>query len=137
MESLKAITIGGIITIIGWISREGETRPSFPHILSSVIIIRGIIVGSQKQLEAMVYTIFSFWWFLPPFQLGSSYLCSQIRVIEASNIKPVLNQHVVKLEHLKEEVNSTLKQFLLQANVSRAYKYFGRPEAFWRGCSSD
>ncbi|SPJ84129.1 uncharacterized protein FTOL_10645 [Fusarium torulosum] len=78
MESLKAITIGGIIAIIGWINREGETRPSFPRILSSIIIIRGIIIGSQEQFKAM------------------------IRVIKASNIKLVLDQHVFKLEHLKE-----------------------------------
>ncbi|KAM0227617.1 hypothetical protein ACHAPO_011412 [Fusarium lateritium] len=77
-ESLKAVAIGGLVTIVGWIGGEGETGPSFPQILSSMAVIRGIVVGSREQFEAM------------------------IRVIEASNIKPVLDQRVFKLEDLKE-----------------------------------
>ncbi|CZS75379.1 unnamed protein product [Fusarium graminearum] len=77
-ESLKAIAIGGIITIVGWIGGEEETGPSFPQILAGMAIVRGIVVGSRDQFEAM------------------------IRVIEASNIKPVLDQRVFKLEDLKE-----------------------------------
>ncbi|KAH6994659.1 hypothetical protein EDB82DRAFT_537515 [Fusarium venenatum] len=77
-ESLKAVAIGGLVTIIGWIGGHGETGPSFPQILSSMAIVRGIVVGSREQFEAM------------------------IRAIEAFNIKPVLDQRVFKLEDLKE-----------------------------------
>ncbi|KAJ3454859.1 hypothetical protein MRS44_013459 [Fusarium solani] len=85
-ESLKAVAIGGLVTIIGWIGGEGETGPSFPQILSSMAVVRGIVVGSREQFEAM------------------------IRVIEASNIKPVLDQHVFKLEDLKDAYKYMLDQ---------------------------
>jgi hypothetical protein len=42
----------------------------------------------------------------------------------------VLNQHIFKLEDLKNQVNSTLKHFLLQANASRAYKYLAGQKYF-------
>ncbi|CZR42832.1 uncharacterized protein FPRO_10135 [Fusarium proliferatum ET1] len=77
-ESLKAVSLGGVVTIIGWIAGPGETGPSFPQILSSMAVIRGIVVGSRDQFEAMV------------------------RAIEAFDIKPVLDQHVFKLEGLKD-----------------------------------
>ncbi|KAL2202888.1 NAD(P)-binding protein [Sarocladium strictum] len=77
-ESLKAVSMGGIVTIVGWIAGPGETGPSFPQILSSMAIVRGIVVGSRDQFEAMN------------------------RAIEASNIKPVLDPRVFKLEELKE-----------------------------------
>ncbi|KAH6954149.1 hypothetical protein DER45DRAFT_309010 [Fusarium avenaceum] len=85
-ESLKAVALGGVVTIIGWIGGQGETGPSFPQILSSMAIVRGIVVGSREQFEAM------------------------IRVIEASNVKPVLDQHVFKLEDLKEAYNYLAEQ---------------------------
>lgn len=53
-ESLKAVAIGGIITIIGWIGGEGEAGPVFPQILASQAVVRGIVVGSREQFEAMV-----------------------------------------------------------------------------------
>ncbi|KAK4033792.1 hypothetical protein C8A01DRAFT_19323 [Parachaetomium inaequale] len=77
-QSLKAVGIGGVVTIIGWIGGEGEKGPDFPQILSSMAVVRGIVVGSREQLEAM------------------------IRTIEAFDIKPVLDQQVFKLEDLKE-----------------------------------
>ncbi|KAF5989872.1 alcohol dehydrogenase [Fusarium bulbicola] len=82
-ESLKAVNIGGFITIIGWIAGHGETGPSFPQILSSMAVVRGIVVGSRDQFEAMV------------------------RAIEASDIKPVLDQQV----------------FSLRSSRSNAYQY--------------
>jgi NADPH:quinone reductase-like Zn-dependent oxidoreductase len=53
-QSLKALAIGGLVTIIGWIAGPGETGPSFPQILSSMGVVRGIVVGSREQFEAMV-----------------------------------------------------------------------------------
>ncbi|RKL44974.1 hypothetical protein BFJ72_g3624 [Fusarium proliferatum] len=77
-ESLKAVSLGGVVTIIGWIAGPGETGPSFPQILSSMAVVRGIVVGSRDQFEAMA------------------------RAIEASDFKPVLDQHVFKLDKLKD-----------------------------------
>ncbi|KAL6405500.1 alcohol dehydrogenase [Ilyonectria robusta] len=54
-ESLKAVAIGGLVTIIGWIGGEGETVPSFPQTLLAVV--RGIVVGSREQFESMVCTM--------------------------------------------------------------------------------
>ncbi|KAH7020450.1 hypothetical protein EDB80DRAFT_677373 [Ilyonectria destructans] len=83
-ESLKAVAIGGVVTIIGWIGGPGETAPTFPDALLSVV--RGIVVGSREQFESM------------------------IRTIEAFNIKPVLDQQVFKLEDLKEAYQYMLDQ---------------------------
>ncbi|KAI8649109.1 PKS-ER domain-containing protein [Fusarium keratoplasticum] len=77
-QSLKAVAIGGVVTIIGWIGGEEEKGPYFPQISSSMAVVRGIVVGSREQFEAM------------------------IRTIEACDIKPILDQQVFKLEDLKE-----------------------------------
>lgn len=53
-QSLKAIGIGGVVTIVGWIGGMGEKGPDFPQILASMGIVRGIVVGSREQFEAMV-----------------------------------------------------------------------------------
>lgn len=53
-QSLKAVGIGGIVTIIGWIGGMGEKGPDFPQLLASMGIVRGIVVGSREQFEAMV-----------------------------------------------------------------------------------
>jgi NADPH:quinone reductase-like Zn-dependent oxidoreductase len=52
-QSLNAVKISGIITVIGWIGGPGETGPSFGQTLSSMAIIRGIVVESRDQFEAM------------------------------------------------------------------------------------
>ncbi|EWG38262.1 hypothetical protein FVEG_01522 [Fusarium verticillioides 7600] len=48
-QSLSAVKINGIITIIGWIGGPGETGPSFGQTLSSMATIRGIVV---RAIEA-------------------------------------------------------------------------------------
>ncbi|KAI9170535.1 Zinc-type alcohol dehydrogenase-like protein [Paramyrothecium foliicola] len=77
-QSLKAVTINGLITIIGWVAGQGDAGPGFPEILASMPILRSIVVGSRDQFEEMV------------------------RAIEANDIKPVLDQRVFKLDELKE-----------------------------------
>jgi D-arabinose 1-dehydrogenase-like Zn-dependent alcohol dehydrogenase len=72
-ESLKAVNIGGLVTIIGWIGGPGETGPSFPQILSSMAVVRGIVVGSRDQFETMVRTLamdFLLWAAFASFQLS-------------------------------------------------------------------
>ncbi|KAF5599653.1 alcohol dehydrogenase [Fusarium pseudoanthophilum] len=50
-ESLKAVNIGGSVTIIGWIARLGETGLSFPQILSSMAVVRGIVVPAIQAFD--------------------------------------------------------------------------------------
>ncbi|KAH6672660.1 hypothetical protein F5X68DRAFT_246943 [Plectosphaerella plurivora] len=77
-ESLKAVAIGGVITMIGWIAGQGDASSVFGGLMSALATVRGIVVGSREQFEAMN------------------------RAIEANNIKPVLDDKVFKLDELKE-----------------------------------
>lgn len=56
-ESLQAVYIGGLLTIIGEIGGEEECDPSLPPNLSGTTFARGIVVGSREQYEAMVSTM--------------------------------------------------------------------------------
>jgi NADPH:quinone reductase-like Zn-dependent oxidoreductase len=53
-QSLKAVALGGVVTIVGWVGGMGEKGPDFPQLLASMAIVRGIVVGSREQFEAMV-----------------------------------------------------------------------------------
>ncbi len=58
-QSLKAIRIDGVISIIGFLSGAGEQSPSFLEVLSQPCVVRGIIVGSRAQFEEMVRIVTS------------------------------------------------------------------------------
>ncbi|KAK5115596.1 hypothetical protein LTR85_009767 [Meristemomyces frigidus] len=78
-QSLKAISIDGVISIIGFLGgAKGEKQPSFMDCLSNICTVRGVLVGSRMQFEEMN------------------------RAIEANNIKPVIDEKVFKLEEAKE-----------------------------------
>lgn len=78
-QSLKAIGIDGVISVIGFLAgAAGEKQPSFLDALMSMCTVRGILVGSRLQFEDMN------------------------RAIEANNIKPVIDEKVFKLEEVKE-----------------------------------
>ncbi|KAH7411101.1 hypothetical protein BKA64DRAFT_569569 [Cadophora sp. MPI-SDFR-AT-0126] len=77
-QSLKAIKIDGIISIVGFLGGNAKQQPSFLDALSNVCTVRGILVGSREQFEEMN------------------------RAIEANGIKPVVNEKVFNLEQLKE-----------------------------------
>jgi hypothetical protein len=57
---------------------KGENQPTMIDALMSICTIRGVLVGSRKQFEAMN------------------------RAIEANDIKPVVDSKVFKLEDVKE-----------------------------------
>lgn len=80
-QSLEAIKIGGVISIIGFVGGaykgEGEA-PGFMDVLSHMATVRGILVGNRVQLEAMN------------------------RAIDANNIKPMVDEKVFTLDQLKE-----------------------------------
>lgn len=76
-QSLKAIRLGGIIAVIGFLS---GSQPNFDFIeaLCKTAIVRGIYVGSRAQMDDM------------------------INAIEANGIKPILDKKTFKLPQLRE-----------------------------------
>jgi len=77
-QSLKAVAIDGIISIIGFVGGESEKQPTFLETLSNICTVRGLLVGNRVQFEDMN------------------------RCIEANDIHPVVDEKVFKLEELKE-----------------------------------
>ncbi|TVY52841.1 Zinc-type alcohol dehydrogenase-like protein [Lachnellula cervina] len=77
-QSLKAIKIDGVISIIGFLGGDGEKEPSFLEALIKLCTVRGILVGNRIQFEEMN------------------------RAIEINKIKPVVDEKVFALEELKE-----------------------------------
>ncbi|CZS88733.1 hypothetical protein WAI453_010638 [Rhynchosporium graminicola] len=77
-QSLKAIKIDGVISIIGFLGGNAKEQPSFLDALSNVCTVRGLLVGSRAQFEDMN------------------------RAIEANGIKPVVDEKVFTLEQTKE-----------------------------------
>lgn len=80
-QSLKAVKIDGVISIIGFLGGMAEKQPSFLDALNNVCVVRGILVGSRQQFEDMN------------------------RAIEANGIKPVVDEKIFSLEEAKEYVS--------------------------------
>jgi NADPH:quinone reductase-like Zn-dependent oxidoreductase len=61
-QSLKAIKIDGLISIIGFVGGNAtDAQPGFLDTLMNICIVRGILVGSRTQFEDMVsFCIISF-----------------------------------------------------------------------------
>lgn len=53
-QSLNAIKIDGVISIIGFLGGGKAKEPSFLDCLSHVCTVRGILVGNRVQFEDMV-----------------------------------------------------------------------------------
>lgn len=77
-QSLEAIKMEGVISIIGFLGGMTRDAPSFVDCLNRVCTVRGVLVGSRLQFEAMN------------------------RAIEANNIKPVVDKQVFALDQLKD-----------------------------------
>lgn len=77
-QSLKAVAIDGVITIIGFIGGGSKDQPTFLDCLNNMCTVRGILVGSRLQMEDMC------------------------RAIEANNIHPIVDEKVFELKDLKE-----------------------------------
>ncbi|KAM3498636.1 hypothetical protein MY10362_008058 [Beauveria mimosiformis] len=75
-QGLKAIKIGGVISIIGFVGGEAEIQPGFLDCLMNLCTARGLMVGSRAQMEEMC------------------------RAIEANPnmLKPVVDKKLFKLE---------------------------------------
>lgn len=77
-QSLKAVAIDGVISIIGFLGGFSKDQPTFLECLNNICTVRGILVGSRLQFEAMN------------------------RAIEANDIHPVVDEKVFELKDLKE-----------------------------------
>lgn len=53
-QSLKAVQIDGIITIIGFVAAPTPDQPTFLDCLNHLCTVRGVLVGNRAQFEAMV-----------------------------------------------------------------------------------
>lgn len=77
-QSLKAIKIDGVISIIGFLGGMQKDQPTFLDCLMNICTVRGVLVGSRLQFEDMN------------------------RAIEVNNIRPVVDKKVFKLKEAKE-----------------------------------
>ncbi|KAM4057185.1 zinc-binding dehydrogenase [Hirsutella rhossiliensis] len=79
-QSLAAIKISGVITIIGFVGGHTKDQPGFIDCLTNLCTARGILVGSRAQMEDMC------------------------RAIEANpdKLRPVVDKKTFRLEELKE-----------------------------------
>ena len=77
-QSLKAVAIDGVISIIGFIGGGEKNQPTFLDCLNNICTVRGLLVGSRLQMEDM---------------------CA---AIEANDLHPVVDEKVFELKDLKE-----------------------------------
>ncbi|KAI4140980.1 MAG: hypothetical protein L6R39_005564 [Caloplaca ligustica] len=77
-QSLKAIKPEGVISIIGFLGGMGKEQPSFLECFNRICTVRGVLVGSRLQFEAMN------------------------EAIDATGLKPVVDEKVFALEELRE-----------------------------------
>ncbi|PSN61851.1 NAD(P)-binding protein [Corynespora cassiicola Philippines] len=77
-QSLKAIKIDGVISIIGFIGGFEKEQPTFLDVLSNMCTVRGLLVGSRQQFEDMN------------------------AAIEQNDIHPVVDEKVFELAQLKD-----------------------------------
>jgi NADPH:quinone reductase-like Zn-dependent oxidoreductase len=77
-QSLKAVAIDGVISIIGFIGGFSKEQPTFLDCLNNICTVRGILVGSRLQFEDM---------------------CA---AIEANDIHPVVDEKVFDFKDLKD-----------------------------------
>ena len=77
-QSLKAVKIDGVISVIGVLGGVKEKEPSWLETWYNICTVRGLQVGSRTMFEEMN------------------------RAIEANKIKPVVDEKVFTLEQVKE-----------------------------------
>ncbi|MCJ1261660.1 hypothetical protein MMC22_001526 [Lobaria immixta] len=77
-QSLIAIKPEGVISVIGFLGGSSKDEPSFLQALTTMSVVRGVLVGSRLLFEQMS------------------------RAIDANLIKPFVDEKVFALEELKE-----------------------------------
>ncbi|KAF2129264.1 hypothetical protein P153DRAFT_366683 [Dothidotthia symphoricarpi CBS 119687] len=77
-QSLKAVAIDGVISIIGFVGGMSKDQPTFLDCLNNICTVRGLLVGSRLQMEDM---------------------CA---AIQTNDLHPVVDEKVFDLENLKD-----------------------------------
>lgn len=86
-QSLKAIKPEGVISIIGFLGGMSKEQPGFLDCLTNICTVRGVLVGSRLQFEAMN------------------------EAVDANGIKPVVDEKVFGLDQLKEAYQYMVRLF--------------------------
>ena len=90
-QSLKAIKIEGVISIIGFLGGAGAVggkgAPSFLDVLGNVCTVRGILAGSRQQMEDMN------------------------QAIEANKVKPFVDEKIWDFRDVKEAMTHMVRIF--------------------------
>jgi NADPH:quinone reductase-like Zn-dependent oxidoreductase len=79
-QSLEAVRLDGVITIIGFVGGFETQQPGFIECLNRMCITRGLLVGNRVLMEEM---------------------CAAIDA-NPEKLKPIVDSKVFKLEQLKE-----------------------------------
>lgn len=79
-QSLMAVKVAGVITIIGFVGGFTKDQPGFIECLTNLCTTRGILVGSRKQMEDMCLAIEG----------------------NPEKLRPVVDEKLFELEQLKE-----------------------------------
>lgn len=77
-QSLSAVKPEGVISIIGFLGGMAKEQPTFLECLNNICTVRGVLVGSRQQFEQMN------------------------AAIDATGLKPVVDEKVFTLEQTKE-----------------------------------
>lgn len=87
-QSLDAITIDGVIAIVGFVGGMTKDAPGFLECLSHLCTVRGLVVGSRVQMENMCRAI----------------------AANGDKLKPVIDKTTFKLEQAKEAYEHQMAQ---------------------------
>lgn len=113
-QSLQAVQIDGVISIIGFVATPSKEQPTFLDCLANVCTVRGLLVGSREQFEVMVSVFFlsavllfySINIYLTMRGVTNELMITnnlpQNRAIEANDIKPVIDSRIFSLGEVKE-----------------------------------
>lgn len=113
-QSLDAIKMEGIISVIGILSGSGGQVPDIMQVLTRICTVRGVYVGSKEQMEEMV------------------------KAVEEHDIHPVLDKKVFTLETTKDAyeymVSPRISEVGLQSLLTNVAV---GSEALWQGWHQD
>lgn len=112
-QSLKAIKPEGVISIIGFLGGHSKEQPSLLECLSNICTVRGVLVGSRQQFEAMN------------------------RAIDAGGLKPVVDEKIFGLEELRDAYQYMVSPPFSPPSLSPfpCFSFFPAVWWSWRGQS--
>lgn len=77
-QSLKAVKLGGVISMVGFASGEVDEKPDMLQVFKNFCILRGLLVGQRSHFEDL------------------------IKAVDGCGIKPALDEKMWDLDELKD-----------------------------------